>query len=250
MPRPPRYNVAGVPQHVVQRGNNRQATFLDEADYRVYKDCLRAATDKHGCDVHAYVLMSNHVHLLLTPRQDGGPAKAMQSIGRRYVRHVNDRRGRTGTLWEARYRAALIESEPHLLSCTRYIELNPVRAGMVRDPADYPWSSYRHHALGEPDDVVTDHPPFSGAGADRRRAADGLSRAVSAGDRRGAVEAHPRGRAALWGAGHGALQGPAGGRLVPPPPTGQAGPAAEAPRGRDAGMRRRSSVEMAVCPGF
>jgi putative transposase len=164
MPRPPRYNLSGVPQHVVQRGNNRQATFFDDEGYRFYKDCLRQAADKHGCAVHAYVLMRNHVHLLITPSHGNGLAKLMQSIGRRYVRYVNDRHGRSGTLWEPRYRAALVEAEPYLLTCTRYIELNPVRAGMVADPADHPWSSYRRHALGEPDRVVTDHPLYRALG--------------------------------------------------------------------------------------
>ncbi len=173
MPRPPRIELVDVPQHIVQRGNNRQATFFADSDFRFYKECLRDAANKHGCEVHAYVLMRNHVHLLITPRQANATAKFMQSLGRRYVRYVNDRHGRTGTLWEGRYRASVVESERYLLACCRYIELNPVRAEMVKDPADYPWSSYRRQVLGEPDDEVVDHPLYLALGntaAARRQA--------------------------------------------------------------------------------
>jgi putative transposase len=164
MPRKLRYEVVGLPQHVVQRGNNRQACFYQEEDYRFYLECLGEASKKHACDIHAYVLMTNHVHILATPQEIGGIARMMQSIGRRYVYYINWLYRRTGTLWEGRYKASLIEGDQHLLVCTRYIENNPVRAGMVEKAEDYPWSSYRHHAMDLADSIVTDHPVFLSLG--------------------------------------------------------------------------------------
>jgi putative transposase len=149
MARKPRIALAGYAQHVVQRGNNRQATFFAEADYRYYLDCLAEASAKYDCALHAYVLMTNHVHLLVTPNQTDGIARMMQSVGRRYVQYVNYCNKRSGTLWEGRYKASLVQSERYLLVCSRYIELNPVRAGMVTRPEAYRWSSYRANALGE-----------------------------------------------------------------------------------------------------
>jgi putative transposase len=157
MPRPARYPLPEVPQHVIQRGNNRQPVFFHEDDYRFYLACLTEAAATHATAVHAYVLMTNHVHLLMTPLRTDSIAKVMQSIGRRYVHYINMTYQRTGTLWEGRYRASLVEAEPYLVACYRYIELNPARAGMVQDPAEYAWSSYRWHALGHPDAVITDH---------------------------------------------------------------------------------------------
>ena len=149
MPRQLRYNLPGIPQHVIQRGNNRQATFFSDEDYMRYLADLKSACDQHQCEVHAYVLMTNHVHLLMTPHNGDGIAKTMQSLGRRYVVYINQTYRRTGTLWEGRYKAALIDSENYLLTCYRYIELNPVRAeGMVDHPGKYRWSSYRANALG------------------------------------------------------------------------------------------------------
>ncbi len=147
MPRQQRYRLPGVPQHVIQRGNNRQVTFFDNMDYRKYLDCLETAGDKYDCAIHAYVLMTNHVHLLMTPSEPDSISKVMQSVGRQYVQYINWSYKRTGTLWEGRYKASPIESERYLLTCYRYIELNPVRAGMVASPADYAWSSYRHNAF-------------------------------------------------------------------------------------------------------
>ncbi len=155
MARCPRFVLPGQPQHVIQRGNNRSEIFRAPADYRFYLDKLRAATTRHDCDIHAYVLMSNHVHLLLTPHSEQGIGKALQMLGRYYVQYYNHCYRRTGTLWEGRYRATLIDTERYLLTCMRYIELNPVRAGMVAHPSEYPWSSYRHNALGEPDGLLT-----------------------------------------------------------------------------------------------
>jgi len=152
-----RYFLAGQPLHVIQRGNNRQAIFFAEEDHRLYREWLAGAAAEHGCAVHAYVLMTNHVHLLVTPATPESLPRAMQSLGRRYVRHVNAVHRRTGTLWEGRYRAAPIDSEAYFLACCRYIELNPVRAHMVRHPRDYPWSSYRAHAQGAADPLVESH---------------------------------------------------------------------------------------------
>jgi putative transposase len=150
MARLSRFVLPGQPQHIIQRGNNRQNVFFAEDDYRFYLEKLADACRKYDCRLHSYVLMTNHVHLLITPMTETGIGKVMQSLGRSYVQYVNFRHRRTGTLWEGRYRATLLDSERYLLTCHRYIELNPVRAGMVADPAAYPWSSYRHNALGEP----------------------------------------------------------------------------------------------------
>ncbi|MGH8272765.1 MAG: transposase [Gammaproteobacteria bacterium] len=141
----------------MQRGNNREAIFCAQADYRFYLEKLAAAASRHQCDVHAYVLMTNHVHLLLTPHSEAGIGKMMQMLGRYYVQYYNYYYQRTGTLWEGRYRATLIDTERYLLTCMRYIELNPVRADMVAHPSEYPWSSYRYHALGEADGLLTAH---------------------------------------------------------------------------------------------
>lgn len=157
MARLPRYVLPGQPQHVIHRGNNHQAVFASDGDYRYFLECLGEAAKKHQCDIHAYVLMTNHVHLLVTPHTEAGIGKMMQSLGRRYVQYFNYTYQRTGTLWEGRYRATLVDAERYLLSCYRYIELNPVRAEMVEHPRDYPWSSYRCHADGHDDSLVTDH---------------------------------------------------------------------------------------------
>ncbi|HCA27599.1 MAG TPA: transposase [Betaproteobacteria bacterium] len=157
MARLPRFAIAGQPQHVILRGNNRTEIFRTDADYRFYREKLQLACDKYGCDIHAYVLMTNHVHLLITPSEEQSLPKAMQMLGRYYVQHYNYSYQRTGTLWEGRYKATLIDTEAYLLTCMRYIELNPVRAGMVSHPSDYPWSSYHQNALGRPDHLVAPH---------------------------------------------------------------------------------------------
>ncbi len=157
MPRHGRYFLPDQPLHVIQRGNNRGAIFFAPDDYRRYRDWLVAAAAEYGCAVHAYVLMTNHVHLLVTPAEATSLPRMMQSLGRLYVRYVNATYERTGTLWEGRYRAAPIESEAYFLACSRYIELNPVRARMVRNPRDYPWSSYRANAQGAADVLVSPH---------------------------------------------------------------------------------------------
>ncbi len=164
MARLPRNVLPGLPLHIIQRGNNRQAVFFAEADYPLYLKALKRSADQHGCGVHAYVLMTNHVHILVTPGTEIGPSRMMQSVGRRYVRYVNDRHRRTGTLWEGRYRSALVDSERHLLACMRYIEMNPVRAGMAADSGAYHWSSFAANAWGRPDGLVTPHPLYQALG--------------------------------------------------------------------------------------
>lgn len=158
MARLPRLAAAGYPHHVIQRGNDRQAVFRETADYARYVDWLREIAAGHGVAVHAYVLMPNHVHLLATPPTEQALSKLMQSLGRRYVRWFNDKYGRSGTLWEGRFRSTVIEADRYLLACSRYIELNPVRAGIVNSPELYRWSSYAHHVGLLVDPLVTDHP--------------------------------------------------------------------------------------------
>lgn len=174
MPRLPRFVIPGQSQHVIQRGNNRTPIFRAEGDYRYYLEKLQGASDKHQCAIHAYVLMGNHVHLLVTPGTEDGIGKMMQMVGRYYVQYFNYCYKRTGTLWEGRYRATLIDSEHYLLTCMRYIELNPVRAqGLVEHPSEYPWSSYRFNALGNQDALVTPHPEYQrlGTSEEERQAA-------------------------------------------------------------------------------
>ncbi|MEY3381908.1 MAG: hypothetical protein RL468_2506, partial [Pseudomonadota bacterium] len=140
MARLARLTVADFPHHVIQRGNNRQPIFLDDADRRFMLDLLLEKASVLGVAIHAYVLMDNHFHLLATPRDSDGLPKMMQGVGRQYVRYFNKRYRRSGTLWEGRYRSNLIDSEAYLLTCMAYIELNPVRAGMVERAQDFPWS--------------------------------------------------------------------------------------------------------------
>lgn len=160
MPRKPRFNLIGIPQHVIQRGNNREPCFLAEEDYRRYLDDLGKAAERFGCHIHAYILMTNHVHLLMTPMRDYAISQMMQALGRRYVRYINHAYERTGTLWEGRYKSSLVDSDRYLLTCMRYIELNPVRAGMVSHPGGYKWSSYSANGQGKPDSLVSPHPLY------------------------------------------------------------------------------------------
>ncbi|MBU1215254.1 MAG: transposase [Gammaproteobacteria bacterium] len=157
MPRRPRIKLAEVPQHVVQRGINREPCFFAEEDYHSYLHWLQKSAADWHCAIHAYVLMTNHVHLLVTPKQPDGIAKMMQSIGRRYVQYINRSYRRTGSLWEGRFKSSLVQAEAYLLTCMRYIELNPVRANMVNDPALYRWSSYRANGVGLTDERITPH---------------------------------------------------------------------------------------------
>lgn len=167
MARKPRFSVPGITQHVIQRGNNRGPCFFSEQDCHFYRDALQTASQKADCAVHAYVLMTNHVHLLVTPGAAAGIPVMMQALGRRYVRYINDTYQRTGTLWEGRYKSCVVDNGRYLLTCYRYIELNPVRAGMVNAPVSYRWTSYRYNALGQPDKIVTEHDSYHALGVNR-----------------------------------------------------------------------------------
>jgi len=149
MPRKRRCCPPDFPVHVVQRRNNRQLCFADDADLKAYAHWLCEGAEKYGVDVHAWVFMTNHVHLLVTPKSPDSVSRCMQYLGRFYVRRFSHRYRRSGTLFEGRFKSSIVQSRDYLLTCQRYIELNPVRAGLVADPADYTWSSYRSHAFGQ-----------------------------------------------------------------------------------------------------
>jgi putative transposase len=169
MPRRPRIHLDGQPLHIVQRGHDRQACFLAEEDYHAYLHWLREALAEHQCGLHAYVLMSNHVHLLLTPKKAQAVPRLVIALGRRYVQYVNQAHHRAGPLWDSRYKSSLIHADSYLLACQRYIELNPVRAGMVDNPAQYRWSSYRAHAQGQSAGWLTPHPVYLALDPDAKR---------------------------------------------------------------------------------
>lgn len=166
MPRRARLALANVPLHIIQRGNNRQACFFADEDYHFYRDWLSEQASKTGCQVHAYVLMTNHVHLLISADRVVAPGSLMKALGQRYVQYVNRTYRRSGTLWEGRFRSCVTQEENYLLACQRYIEMNPVRAGMVAHPAEYRWSSYRANAQGETDALVKPHPLYEALGVD------------------------------------------------------------------------------------
>jgi len=157
MPRRPRIYLPGIPAHIVQRGNNREPCFYNFEDYRYYLQCLQHAKKRYTVELHAYVLMTNHVHLLLTPSDATGISRMMALIGKNYVMYINKTYKRTGTLWEGRHKSSLVDEENYLLQCYKYIELNPVRAAMVNSPDEYVWSSYQHHAWGKYNDLISDH---------------------------------------------------------------------------------------------
>ena len=164
MPRPTRFCPAGIPQHVIQRGNNRAVCFVTNQDFAFYAQCLQRYAETCSVDVHAWVLMSNHVHLLVTPHTENSVSKMMQSLGRCYVRYFNQSHDRTGTLWEGRFKSCLVDSERYLLQCYRYIELNPVTAGMVASPEHYHWSSYQCNALGAQSSILKAHAVYTALG--------------------------------------------------------------------------------------
>ena len=157
MARLPRLTLAGYPHHIILRGNNRQDIFMDTSDFQRMLELLETHAKAQGVEVHAYVLMSNHLHLLVTPQQDNALPLMMQALGRSYVMYFNKRHGRSGTLWEGRYRSTLIQSDRYLLACMAYIDLNPVRAGMVAQASDYPWSSHAHYIGTRQDAWLTPH---------------------------------------------------------------------------------------------
>jgi putative transposase len=180
MPRRARLSIPGIPWHIIQRGNNRSVCFNAEEDYQFYLHYLKEFADKFGCALHAYVLMTNHIHLLLTPARDDSAALMMKHLGQRYVQYVNRSYRRTGTLWEGRFRSCLTQSEDYVLACYRYIELNPVRAGMVVRPQDYRWSSYHVNGLRRANGLITPHEEYLSLGredAERRQAYRALFRA-------------------------------------------------------------------------
>jgi putative transposase len=164
MPRPPRLDLPGIPQHVVQRAVDRRPCFVLEVHYREYLRHLLEQGAKYGCHVHAYALMVNHVHLLATPMEPGGIGRLMQAVGRNYVGFFNLLMERTGTLWEGRFKSCLVDSGAYVLNCYRYIELNPVRAGIVQDPGDFRWSSFRCNGTGQADPVITPHSVYMALG--------------------------------------------------------------------------------------
>lgn len=164
MARQPRLDLPFVAQHIVQRGNNRLPCFLDDGDRYRYLQLLLESLTHTGCHLHAYVLMDNHVHLLVTPPASGAIAQLMQKLGRQYVGQFNARHRRTGTLWEGRYKSCLVDSERYVLQCYRYIDLNPVRAKMTDDPTTFPWSSAAAHAGLRHDALLTDHPTYMSLG--------------------------------------------------------------------------------------
>lgn len=165
MARLPRPDLANVAQHIVQRGNNRLPCFIDDEDRRRYLAALRENSLRYGCVVHAYVLMTNHVHMLMTQTKVGAAARFLQQLGRSYVSQFNARHRRTGTLWEGRYKSCLVEGGRYVLACYRYIELNPVRARMVAKPDEHAWSSYGANAWGRADSIVTPHSCYLALGA-------------------------------------------------------------------------------------
>lgn len=160
MPRQARLRIPGLPLHLVQRGHNKAPCFLQERDFRVYLSLVDELSPLYGCAVHAYVLMTNHVHLLLTPERADGASFLMKYLGQRFAQYFNRKYGHSGSLFEGRFRSCIVDSDAYLLSCYRYVEMNPVRAGMVDHPSEYRWSSYHTNAEGRPSDFVVAHPLY------------------------------------------------------------------------------------------
>ena len=160
MPRRKRLQVAGLPLHIIQRGNNRQACFFADDDYLFFLDCLARIAKRFRCALHAYVLMTNHFHLLLSSELEAGPSLLMKFLGQRYVQYVNRTYKRTGSQWEGRFRSSLVQTERYVLGCYRYIELNPARANMVKHPSEYPWSSHAANADGRPTPWLKPHSEY------------------------------------------------------------------------------------------
>ena len=167
MPRRRRFLPVGIPAHIIQRGVNRQLCFASDDDMAAYSNWLMEGASKFDVSIHAWVYMSNHVHLLMTPNQEQAISKCMQYLGRYYVRYFNYRFKRTGTLFEDRFKSHLVQSRSYFLACSRYIELNPVRAGMVNDPGNYVWSSYSAQALGREVRMWSPHEEYESLGETR-----------------------------------------------------------------------------------
>jgi len=167
MPRRARIAVPGNPWHIIQRGNNRSTCFYADADYQYYLHTLGQQAGKYQCSVHAYVLITNHVHLLITPREEDSASLLMKHLGQRYVQYINRTYRRSGTLWEGRFKSCLAQEETYLLTCYRYIELNPVPANMVDHPRDYRWSSCRANGEGKDNPLLAPHPDYLRLGQTR-----------------------------------------------------------------------------------
>ncbi|HSS26786.1 MAG TPA: transposase, partial [Usitatibacter sp.] len=166
MPRAPRIDFPGLPQHLIVRGNDRKPIFFSDADRLYFLKCLGEARSQRSCDVHSFVLMPNHVHILATSRAEYGASRMMQDLGRAYVSHVNKLHGRTGALYEGRFKSSLVETARYFLACMRYIEMNPVRARLTSNPADFEWSSYGQNITGEPTGLVSPHAEYLDLGRD------------------------------------------------------------------------------------
>jgi putative transposase len=164
MPRRARLAIAGIPWHIIQRGNNRSACFYSDEDYFLYLDYLKQQADRFGCAIHAYCLMTNHVHLLLTPERVDSASQMMKNLGQRYVQYINRTYRRSGTLWEGRFKSCLAQNDHYVLTCYRYIELNPVRACITDSPGKYPWSSFSTNGRGEPSALITPHSNYLALG--------------------------------------------------------------------------------------
>ena len=164
MPRKQRFYLPDIPVHIVQRGHSREPVFFENDDYHTYLHWLLEGAGRYGCAVHAYVLMTNHIHLLVTPEDKHSVSSMMQYIGRRYVPYINQAYGTSGSIWEGRYKASLVQDDAYLLTCMRYIELNPVRANMVKSPGAYRWSSYKTNAQGKKDKTILYHELYKGLG--------------------------------------------------------------------------------------
>ena len=180
MPRQPRIDFPGLPQHLIVRGNDRNAIFFSDEDRLYFLKCLAEAKTLRGCEIHAFVLMSNHVHLLATPRLDHAASRMMQDVGRSYVMHVNKLHGRTGALFEGRFKSGLVETTRYFLACMRYVEMNPVRARLVPHPALFPWSSHGQNITGEPSGLITPHAEYLNLGRDSKARSQAYGRLLEA----------------------------------------------------------------------
>ncbi len=170
MARLPRYTISNQCQHIIQQGSDWQQVFFEEQDYQYFHDCLDAASFNYELKVHAFVLMPDHVHILATPSAPDSVSRTVQSVGRNYVQYFNECYSGSGSIWEGRYRATVLDEKQYLLTCSRYIELNPVRGGLVKHPRDYRWSSYAHNARGKVDEMITPHREYQSLGAtDKQR---------------------------------------------------------------------------------
>jgi putative transposase len=178
MPRPPRIDFPGLPQHLIVRGNDRGPIFFSDGDRLHFLKCLGEARARRGCDIHAFVLMSNHVHLLATPRAEHAASRMMQDLGRAYVTYVNKLHRRTGALYEGRFKSSIVETTRYFLACMRYIEMNPVRARLAPDPGSYEWSSYRQNILGEPSGLITPHAEYLNLGRNALERGESYARLV------------------------------------------------------------------------